>query len=130
MKTYTMEELEKAMKSGGVSTLDIVSILEAGSTTFLDYYRLIAIHSQPVKFIAIQYNRMIDESCYVNANTTFDEHWKEENVTVPLSPEGAMLQITSFIKNEKKKIGFRVIDFRINLEFVDICSNENFEDRK
>lgn len=124
MKTYTLEELENAMRTGRVSTLDIVSVLEAGSTTFLDYYRLIAIHSRPVKFIAIRYNRMIDESCHVNANTAFNKDWKEENVTVPLSSEGAMLQITSFIENEKKKVGFQIIDFRINLEIVNVEEEE------
>ena len=130
MKTYTLEELKNAMKSGGVSTLDIVIRLEAGSTVFLIYYRLIAIHSQPIKFISIRYSRMIDESCHVNANTAFNKDWKEENVTVPLSPEGAMLQITSFIGNEKKKVGFQHIDFIMNSEFVDIFSNENSEDRR
>ena len=121
MKTYTMKELENAMKNGGINTLDIVSRLEAGSTTFLNYYRLISIHSQPVKFIAMQYERMIDESCYVNANTAFDEHWREKNVFVPVSPEGAIRQISSFIENERKRVGFQSINFLINLEFVDIC---------
>ena len=125
-----MKELENAMKNGGVNTLDIGSRSEAGSTTFLNYYRLISIHSQPVKFIAIRYNRMIDESCHVNANTAFNKDWKEGNVTVPLSPEGAMMQITSFIENEKKKVGFQHIDFIMNSKFIDVCLNENSEDRR
>ena len=121
MKTYTMKELENAMKRGGIVTLDIVSRLETGNTTFLNHYKLVAIHSQPVKFIAFRYNRMIDESCHVNANTAFDKQWREKNVFVPVSPEGAIIQISSFIKKEKKRIGFQNIRFLINLESVDIC---------